>query len=730
MAYVRKLLLTLASGSALYSGLVPALGLGGITLHSALNQPLEADIELLQMGDLGSADIRVRLASEADFARSGVERLFFLNDLRFTPLLRGNRHFIRVVSSRPVQEPYLNFVIEVARPNGQLLREYTLLLDPPSSSAYRVTAAPLPAPARTTAVRPHAPAPTALPPATQGRRYQVQRGDSLWLIAKRLRAAGSDLSQPALMDGLYGLNPQAFMDGDRDRLSLGASLLLPDAATATAPAASALPATAALPAERSAESSAQSPTATPAALAAEPAAMPSSAAPGEAAALASHELQQRVDQELAQRAAENRQLQASMLALQAQLQALQAQMQAKDQQLELLRADLARADQLAASAPPSAPPLLVEPAVSAPAPAAETQTLGWHWPAGGLSVLLGGLLGGLWWWRRRHPVPAPRTFAGAPPRVPSSEALVVAPVAPVAAAASLTSSAPAEAALPAPRAPVSAADALEGANIYIAYGRFGEALLVLRQAIAQDPQRTDLRLRLLSVLGELGDGAGFNQEEALLRAQGVEPAQLDHLRARYASRLLLAAHTPAPEPLDDAHGHADELPAPVASTPAALDEFQLNLDDLALDTDWDLLSPFKTAASTRARPADLAAVANDPAFRSDLRQLPEVSELSAEQGADSAFADWPAASAKEDLLLDEAFIDAFSREPLKRSAAPELGDFQHLASNRQNLVKLNKALAYIEQGNLACACDILNEVIIEGDDAQKLEARALLARIA
>lgn len=727
MAYVRKLLLTLASGSALYSGLVPALGLGGITLHSALNQPLEADIELLQMGDLGSADIRVRLASEADFARSGVERLFFLNDLRFTPLLRGNRHFIRVVSSRPVQEPYLNFVIEVARPNGQLLREYTLLLDPPSSSAYRVTAAPLPAPARTTAVRPHAPAPTALPPATQGRRYQVQRGDSLWLIAKRLRAAGSDLSQPALMDGLYGLNPQAFMDGDRDRLSLGASLLLPDAATATAPAASALPATAALPAERSAESPAESPTATPAALAAEPAAMPSSAAPGEAAALASHELQQRVDQELAQRAAENRQLQASMLALQAQLQALQAQMQAKDQQLELLRADLARADQLAASAPPSASPLLVEPAVSAPAPAAETQTLGWHWPAGGLSVLLGGLLGGLWWWRRRHPVPAPRTFAGAPPRVPSSAALVVAPVA---AAASLTSSAPAEAALPAPRAPVSAADALEGANIYIAYGRFGEALLVLRQAIAQDPQRTDLRLCLLSVLGELGDGAGFNQEEALLRAQGVEPAQLDHLRARYASRLLLAAHTPAPEPLDDAHGHADELPAPVASTPAALDEFQLNLDDLALDTDWDLLSPFKTATSTRARPADLAAVANDPAFRSDLRQLPEVSELSAEQGAESAFADWPAASAKEDLLLDEAFIDAFSREPLKRSAAPELGDFQHLASNRQNLVKLNKALAYIEQGNLACACDILNEVIIEGDDAQKLEARALLARIA
>ena len=100
MVHVRNLLLTLASGSALYSGLVPALGLGGITLHSALNQPLDADIELLQMGDLDSSDIRVRLASEDDFARSGVERLFFLNDLRFTPLLRGNRHVIRVASSK------------------------------------------------------------------------------------------------------------------------------------------------------------------------------------------------------------------------------------------------------------------------------------------------------------------------------------------------------------------------------------------------------------------------------------------------------------------------------------------------------------------------------------------------------------------------------------------------------------------------------------------------------
>ncbi|MGH8354974.1 MAG: type IV pilus assembly protein FimV, partial [Pseudomonas sp.] len=87
MVRVRQLLLSLASGSALYSGMLYALGLGEISLHSALNQPLEAEIELLEVGDLSDADLHVRLASAEAFRRSAVERLFFLNDLRFTPFI-------------------------------------------------------------------------------------------------------------------------------------------------------------------------------------------------------------------------------------------------------------------------------------------------------------------------------------------------------------------------------------------------------------------------------------------------------------------------------------------------------------------------------------------------------------------------------------------------------------------------------------------------------------------
>src|SRR6218665_984779 len=133
MVQVRHLLLGLASGSALYSGMASALGLGDITLHSALNQPFEAEIELLEVGDLTDTDMKVRLASDAVYARSGVERIYFLNDLRFTPLLRGGKNVIRVVSRKPVREPYLNFIVELARPNGQLYREYTVLLDPPNA---------------------------------------------------------------------------------------------------------------------------------------------------------------------------------------------------------------------------------------------------------------------------------------------------------------------------------------------------------------------------------------------------------------------------------------------------------------------------------------------------------------------------------------------------------------------------------------------------------------------
>ncbi|AZD84442.1 hypothetical protein C4K14_1603 [Pseudomonas chlororaphis subsp. aureofaciens] len=124
------LLLLLAT---LYSPLASAVGLGEITVHSALNQPLEAEIALVQAQSLEEGELSVSLATAGEFKQAGIERLPFLEDLRFTPILQGERRMIRVVSSKPVNEPFLDFLLQVNQANGRQLREYTLLIDPPGS---------------------------------------------------------------------------------------------------------------------------------------------------------------------------------------------------------------------------------------------------------------------------------------------------------------------------------------------------------------------------------------------------------------------------------------------------------------------------------------------------------------------------------------------------------------------------------------------------------------------
>lgn len=123
----------LAAGVFSYSTWSMALGLGEITVHSALNQPFKADIALVDVGTLTQNDLSASLASADEFGRAGVERVFFLNDLKFTPILRGSRQMIRVTSGKPVNEPFLNFLVQLDQPNGRLLREYTVLIDPPGS---------------------------------------------------------------------------------------------------------------------------------------------------------------------------------------------------------------------------------------------------------------------------------------------------------------------------------------------------------------------------------------------------------------------------------------------------------------------------------------------------------------------------------------------------------------------------------------------------------------------
>ncbi len=244
MLQVRKLVLAVAAATAFSSSLTYALGLGDLSVKSSLNQPLDAEISLLEVRDLTSVEIKSQLASPEDFSKAGVGREYFLTDLKFTPVLNDKgKSVIRVTSGKPVKEPYLNFVVEILWPNGRLLREYTILLDPPLYIPQQVVYAPQPAtitsPSRPAAsVQQPVPRPQATAPvqaarsqttarstnALQGSDYRVQKNDTLWDIAARV-GGGTAVHQTML--AIQDLNPDAFIDGNINRMKSGQVLRLP-----------------------------------------------------------------------------------------------------------------------------------------------------------------------------------------------------------------------------------------------------------------------------------------------------------------------------------------------------------------------------------------------------------------------------------------------------------------------------------------------------------------------
>ncbi|WP_066965611.1 FimV/HubP family polar landmark protein [Microbulbifer sp. Q7] len=131
---VQKLALAVGLVSALGGNGALALGLGEIKLNSTLNQPLNAEINLLQTRGLGESEIKVRLASTEDFERAGVDRAYLLDDLRFDVDYSSGKPVVRISSRNPIREPFLNFLVETRWPSGRLLREYTLLMDLPAFS--------------------------------------------------------------------------------------------------------------------------------------------------------------------------------------------------------------------------------------------------------------------------------------------------------------------------------------------------------------------------------------------------------------------------------------------------------------------------------------------------------------------------------------------------------------------------------------------------------------------
>ncbi len=258
--------MALAACTAAASVPVSALGLGEIQMRSFLNEPLQAEVELLDTRELTVDDIRIRLAGGEDFDRLGVERSYFLTSIQFEVRVDPGtgRGVIRLSTQEAVLEPYLDLIIEARWPSGRLLREYTVLVDPPAfrqdvvtvSAAERVAAQNPEKPAldeaSTAAVAEEQRAQTSgdsvalrestLPPGemperafsaetstspSAGSRYMVRRDETLWQIASQGRPDGISVQQ-AMLD-IQRINPEAFINGNINQIKAGYIIYLPAA---------------------------------------------------------------------------------------------------------------------------------------------------------------------------------------------------------------------------------------------------------------------------------------------------------------------------------------------------------------------------------------------------------------------------------------------------------------------------------------------------------------------
>ena len=235
---VRKLAVALALAGGLGSGVAQALGLGEIELQSYLNEPLDAEIVLPQSRGVDPGDVFVNIAPESAYERVGLDRHQFLSKLRFEVVTaRDGSLIVNVTSREPIREPYLNFLVELTWPNGRLMREYAVLVDPPVYAEESGLREQVAAPAST--ARPAVSAPRSESQARRARaeqslapRYSADTfgptgpSDTLWTIAAQVKPS-DNVSMQQVMLAIQDLNPDAFIGGNINRLKRGEVLRIP-----------------------------------------------------------------------------------------------------------------------------------------------------------------------------------------------------------------------------------------------------------------------------------------------------------------------------------------------------------------------------------------------------------------------------------------------------------------------------------------------------------------------
>ena len=254
--------------SGLYAGEATALALGRVAVLSALGEPLRAEIELPQITAAEADSLRTQIASPEMFRAQGMEYTSAAGTVQVQLQRRQDGNMVlRLTSTRPINEPFVDLVLDASWGSGQVLRSYTLLFDPPTlrkpapsvttaaqSRSAAPAAAPVRAPVKVEQAQVAAPsaastrteptprparkprAATPAPDAGSSDTVTVRPGDTAGRLAAAHRPAGVSLDQ--MLVALLQHNPEAFVDGNVNRLRSGSVLQLPSSEQAQAVSAS------------------------------------------------------------------------------------------------------------------------------------------------------------------------------------------------------------------------------------------------------------------------------------------------------------------------------------------------------------------------------------------------------------------------------------------------------------------------------------------------------------
>ena len=478
-----------AFSSAMFCNQALGLGAGKLTLKSHLTQPLDAEIALIDLGNVSPGDIMPRLARQADIDRLGVTPSAQPGGLAFTVGTNENgRYVIHVTSREPIVKPILGFILEVSWPAGRILREYTLLVDPLPASGQPGSAQVGSSIVSESAASGDA----AKQDLTQ---VKTDPGDSLWKIAVRVRPT-NQVSIHQVIQAIQAANPGAFIGNNANLLRVGQVLRIPgldemraiDADDALAEFQNQRHAFEEYKAGKTlldARKAAGRDKGRGAAGAEDElrllaAGRAESGADGAKAGTLPDVLAEvlaavREDLDSTHRA--NIELNARLDDLAAQVETLKDIISLKDDQLAALQKELQKEKRFGSMALMENPLIL-----------------------GGLVILLLGFIAALLMYRRRRDVDVGRET----PLSPQEDDLQA-----------LVASDDAEQGID---------DLLGRADIHIAYGRFPEAIGLLQEAVEWEPDDTDIQLKLLEVYAQVEDAQAFDLLFERMKRLGNEEA--------------------------------------------------------------------------------------------------------------------------------------------------------------------------------------------------------------